>query len=160
VSASSRAPPTEEQVQEDLARLDAYRNQLNAMVQQHQYLSASRGDHLRAKESLEGLDRVGDSSELLIPIGGETFVRGQATPGQKILIGIGSGIVVELERPKVIELLADRLGKIDQATQELEGQIRSLDERVQLLAQRIDSVAQGSGASGRPGGASDDVGVN
>jgi prefoldin alpha subunit len=153
-------PVTEEQVQQDLMRLDAYRNQLNALVQQHQYLSASRGDHLRAKESLEGLDRVGDASELLIPIGGETFVRGQATPGGKILIGIGSGVVVELERPKVIEILADRLVKIDKAAQELEGQIRSLDERVQVLAQRIDSVTQGTGSYGGPGGASNDVGVN
>jgi prefoldin alpha subunit len=156
----SSPPNTEDQVQQDLMRLDAYRNQLNALVQQHQYLSASRGDHLRAKEALEGLDRVGDASELLIPIGGETFVRGQALPGQKVLIGIGSGVVVETERPKVIEILADRLVKIDKAAQELEGQIRSLDERVQVLAQRIDSVTQGTGSYAGPGGASNDVGVN
>jgi len=153
-------PVTEEQVQQDLMRLDAYRNQLNAMVQQHQYLSASRGDHLRAKESLEGLDRVGDDSELLIPIGGETFVRGLPSAGQKVLIGIGSGVVVELERPKVIEILADRLVKIDKAAQELEGQIRALDERVQTLARRIDSVTQGTGASDGSGATSNDVGIN
>jgi prefoldin alpha subunit len=154
------APITEEQVQQDLMRLDAYRNQLNAMVQQHQYLSASRGDHLRAKEALEGLDRVGDAAELLVPVGGETFVRGHPVAGQKVLIGIGSGVVVELERPKVIEILADRLGKIDQAAQELEGQIRALDERVRALAQRIDSVTQGTGSFDASGGASNDVGGN
>jgi len=153
-------PVTEEQVQQDLMRLDAYRNQLNALVQQHQYLAASRGDHLRAKEALEGLDRVGDASELLIPIGGEAFVRGQPAHDQKVLIGIGSGVVVELERPKVLEILADRLVKIDKAAQELEGQIRSLDERVQVLAQRIDAVTQGSGSSEASSGASNDVGVH
>ncbi|MCI4361067.1 MAG: hypothetical protein L3J91_05135 [Thermoplasmata archaeon] len=102
---ASAPPVTEEQVQQDLMRLDAYRGQLNQLVQQHQYLSASRGDHLRAKESLEGLDRVG-------------------------------------------------------AAQELEGQIRALDERVQVLARRIDSVTQNTGAFDAPGATSNDVGVD
>jgi prefoldin alpha subunit len=154
------APVTEQQVQDDLMRLDAYRSQLNQLVQQHQYLAASRGDHLRAKEALEGLDRVGDASELLIPVGGETYVHGHPAAGRKVLIGVGSGVVVELERPKVIEILAERLTKIDQAAQELEGQIRGLDERVQLLARRIDSVTQGSGSYETSGPASDDVGID
>ncbi len=155
---SAAAPEmTEQQVQEDLVRLDTYRGQLNAMLQQHQYLTASRADHLRARESLEGLDRLGDDGELLIPIGGETYVHGAATPKTKVVIGMGSGLVVELERPKAIEILADRLGKIDRATQDLESQIRTLEERVQLISQRIDRLSRGD--SGEPGAtAADDVG--
>ena len=68
--------PSEQEVQEDLVRLDAYRNQLNAMVQQYQYLSASRSDHLRARETLEGLERSKENVEVLVPLGGDTFVRG------------------------------------------------------------------------------------
>jgi prefoldin alpha subunit len=142
---------TEEQVQEDLVRLDAYRGQLNAMVQQHQYLQASRADHLRAKESLEGLDRANRAVELLIPVGGETFVRGAPANGTKVLIGIGSGIVIETERPRAVEMLADRLAKIDEAAQELEGQIRTLDERVQLLSRRLEALTPGGGSSGDAG---------
>src|SRR5579863_7493113 len=141
MSASGRPMAlTEQQVQEELLRLDAYRGQLNAMVQQHQYLQASRADHVRAKESLEGLDSAGRAVELLIPVGGETFVRGAPTGSTRVLIGIGSGVVVETERPRALEMLADRLTKIDEATQELEGQIRTLDERIQLLSRRLEAV--------------------
>jgi len=140
-------------------RLDAYRGQLNALVQQHQYLSASRADHQRAKESLEGLDRLGaEDPDLLIPVGGETFVRGRPTAGTRVLIGMGSGIVAELERPKVIELIAERLTKIDKASQDLEGQIRSLDERVQSLTRRLEAVTQGGAALDAGPSPSDDVG--
>ena len=152
------APPTEQEVQADLVRLDAYRNQLNALVQQHQYLAASRGDHLRAKETLEGLDRLVPGAEILMPVGGETFVRGAPSNGDKVLIGVGSGVVVELERPKVVELLADRLRRIDEAAQELEGQIRTLDERVQILGRRLESVTQDGRGPGPDGMAADDVG--
>jgi prefoldin alpha subunit len=147
VSAPS-APVTERQVQEDLARLDAYRNQLNSLLQQHQYLTASRGDHERARATLEGLDGVAAGGELLVPVGGETYLRGTPSTSTKVLIGIGAGFVVELERPQVTELLAQRVGKIDQATRELEGQMQTLEERIQLLSRRLDALARAT--SGAP----------
>ena len=145
----SATPPrmTEEQVQEDLMRLEAYRNQLNALLQQHQILSASRQYHLRARESLEGVDRIPANSELLLPLGGETFVRGSVDRSGPVLVGMGSGIVVEMERPKVTELLAERTARIEQALRDIEGQMSSIDERIQTLSQRLDSAARESGAS-------------
>ena len=151
------APPQEQEVQEGLARLDAFRGQLNAMLQQHQYLTSSRAEHVRARESLEGFDRTGDTPEVLVPLGAETFVRGQPVRSTSILIGIGSGLVVEMERPKASELLAGRVDRIDQAIQELEGQIRGVEERVNALSERLDRMTRG-GPSGGLGEADDVVG--
>jgi prefoldin alpha subunit len=137
---------TEQQVQEDLLRLDAYRNQLNSLLQQHEILSASRQDHVRARESLEGVDRAPAAAELLLPLGGETFVRGSVDRTAPVLVGVGSGVVAEMERPKVIELLAERTVRIEQALRDLEGQMTSLDERIQALSSRLDSIARESGA--------------
>ncbi|MCI4366491.1 MAG: prefoldin subunit alpha [Thermoplasmata archaeon] len=142
------SPPREEEVQEGLVRLDAFRGQLNAMLQQHQYLTSSRVEHVRARESLEGFDRTGDAAELLVPLGAETFVRGQPIRSQSVLIGIGSGLVVEMERPKASELLAQRVVRIDEAVQELEGQIRGLEERINALSDRLDRMTRGGSPSG------------
>ncbi len=144
------APPQdpEQRVQEDLYRLDAYRSQLNTLVQQHQLLSASRQEHLRAREALEGLERVDVKSELLIPLGADSFLRGNADPQAKVLVGLGSGVVVELERPKVSELLAQRLQRLDQAAEELESQIATLEERARVVSERLESMTQGSERSG------------
>jgi len=143
---ASPPPVTEQQVQEDLLRLDAYRNQLNSLLQQHEILSASRQDHVRARESLEGVDRAPAAAELLLPLGGETFVRGSVDRTAPVLVGVGSGVVAEMERPKVIELLAERTVRIEQALRDLEGQMTSLDERIQALSSRLDSIARESGA--------------
>ncbi len=132
-------------------RLDAYRNQLNAILQQYQILTASRADHLRARESLEGVERAEPGSELLLPLGGETFVRGSIVRDAPVLIGVGSGIVVEMDRPKVTELLAQRLKRIDEALREIEGQMTTLDDRIQILSRRLDDAA-------RTGTAGQDVG--
>jgi prefoldin alpha subunit len=143
---------TEQQVQEDLMRLDAYRSQLNALVQQHQILSASRQEHLRARESLDGVDRAPADSELLLPLGAEAFVRGSVDRAAPVLVGIGSGIVVEMERPKVVELLSERLKRIDQAVRDLETQMSSVDDRIQILSQRLDAIARSSAAGSDVGG--------
>lgn len=139
---ASRPEKPERQVQDDLVRLDAYRGQLNAIAQQHQILSASRQDHLRARESLEGIDRAESGTEFLFPLGGEAFVRGTVVAGSPILIGIGSGIVIELDRPKGIELLAQRVGRIDDAVTELEGQMGALEERIQQVSRRLETASR------------------
>ncbi|MCI4365965.1 MAG: prefoldin subunit alpha [Thermoplasmata archaeon] len=141
----------EEQVQEDLMRLEAYRSQLSASLQQHQMLTGSRAEHDRARESLEGVDQAPPDAELILPLGGETFVRGAVDRSAPVLIGVGSGVVVEMERPKVVELLAQRLVKIDDAIRELEGQMNTLDERIQLLSQRLESATRNP-SSGDVGG--------
>lgn len=128
-------------------RLDAYRNQLNAMIQQYQILSSSRNEHVRARESLEGIDRADPEAELLLPLGGEAFVRGSITRDAPVLIGIGSGVVVEMNRAQVAELLAQRVIRIEQAVRDIEGQMGNLDERIQLLSRRLDEIAR-SGPAG------------
>ncbi|EQD49600.1 Prefoldin alpha subunit (pfdA), partial [mine drainage metagenome] len=106
--------------------------------------------------SLDGIERAEDGRELLIPLGGETYVRGTVQRRTPILIGIGSGVTVELPREQVVETLAQRITRIDSATRELEGQIRTFEDRIQWLSQRLDALARGEPL---PSGAADtDVG--
>ena len=135
-------PPTEEQVRDDLMRLDLYRSQLSQMLQQHQMISASRSDHQRARETLEGLDRPDRETELLVPVGGDTFVRGAPKDTGHVLLGIGSGVVVEMERSKASEVLAERLVRLDQAGRDLEGQMHALEERITVLSNRLEALNQ------------------
>lgn len=155
---SSSPTDLERRAQEDLYRLEAYRAQLNSMLQQHQMLTASRAEHVRARETLEGLDRLSDGNELLVPLGADAFLRSNAVPRARVLVGIGSGVVVEMDRPQASELLAQRLKKLEEAGEELEGQIRTLDDRVQQISQRLE--AMGEGAADADGPSAGNVGRN
>ena len=148
--------PSDQEVQEDLLRLEAYRNQLTNLLQQHQLLSSSRADHDRARETLEGLDGLDAAREIVIPVGADTFVRGHADPRQSVMLGLGSGIVAELDRSRVVEVLHERGSRIDRTTRELEGQIRTLEERVEALSQKLDALSrEAASAAGEGGGAGD-----
>jgi len=142
-----------QQVEEDLVRLDAYRSQLSGLVQQRQLLAASRQDHARAQESLEGIDREDASAEFLVPLGGEAYVRGRLDRSAPVLLGVGAGVAVEMDRAKVTELLSQRLGRLDQAARELDGQIAALDERIQLVSRRLETASRSAEAGGDVGSA-------
>jgi prefoldin alpha subunit len=149
------APPkelTEQQVREDLMRLEAYRSQLTALAQQHAILGNSRQEHERARDSLDGIDRTEPPAEFLVPLGGEAYVRTTIPRTGAVLIGIGSGVAVEMDRAKASELLAQRIGRIDEAVRELEGQLRSINERAEMLSRRLESAARPSGAPDGVGG--------
>lgn len=154
--ASDARPVTEEQVRDDLMRLELYRNQLSQMLQQHQMITASRADHQRARETLEGLERTGADPELLVPVGADAFLRGSPRDSAHVLVGIGSGIVVEMERPKASQLLSERLARLDQASQDLENQMRALEDRITVLSSRLEALSQGAERAG-PGTASNNV---
>ena len=145
---ANHAEVADQRVQEELYRLEAYRSQLNTLLQQHQLLTASRTDHLRAREGLEGLNSTSPGTELLVPLGADAFLRATAVPNTPVLVGIGSGVVVEMEPPKASEVVAQRLVRLEEAAKELEGQIRALDERIQLISQRLDAMSQDRGESG------------
>ncbi|MFY9717824.1 MAG: prefoldin subunit alpha [Thermoplasmata archaeon] len=138
--------PSEQQVQEDLIRLDAYRSQLNGLVQQHQILIASRQDHLRARESLDGIDRSSASDEVLVPLGGEAYIRGRVHRDTPVILGIGSGVATEMDRAKAAEVIAQRITRIEQAVSEIEGNMGAVDERIQLLSRRLDAASRSARA--------------
>ena len=152
------AAELEQRVQDDLVRLEAYRAQLSQLLQQHQVLAASRADHLRARESLEGLERAGDASDVLLPLGGESYVHGRPDRTGPVFMGIGSGYVAEMERPKAVELIAQRTKQIEEAAGELEGQMRQLEERIDLVSRRVEALTARAPPEDR--GAPADVGLN
>jgi prefoldin alpha subunit len=146
---SSPSPEeVERQVQEDLMRLESYRGQLNQMLQQYQLLAASRNDHVRARQSLEGLERAPAGSSILLPLGGETYIEGHPDQSGPVLLGIGSGVVAEMERPKAVELLQQRTKQIEDAVGELEGQMRTLEERMNLISRRVEALSARAPGSG------------
>lgn len=153
---AGRALPADREIQEQLVRLEAYRNQLAAMVNQLQYLASSRVEHRRARETLEALERADGTDEALVPIGADAFVRATPRSDTKVLLGIGSGVVVEMDRPKASELVAQRTSRLDAASQELEGQVATLEERIEQLSRRLDRLS----AAAESGDAAGDVGRN
>lgn len=125
-------------------RLEAYQNQLNAMVRQQEMLRLTHADHLRARATLEEMDRMDPGREMLLPVGGDTFIRASPQGLDKVLIGLGSGVVVEIERAKGLELVNARILRLEKSEDQLGGQMKKLEEQATLLQQRLQAASEAS----------------
>jgi prefoldin alpha subunit len=131
---------TDEDMQNELARLEEYRNQAGALLRQQEIIRISIAEHQRARDTLEELERLDTGREILAPVGAETFVKVIPGSTERVILGLGCGFVVEVERVRGLEMLNERIGRLDRAQQEMVNQLQQLDNEAQALSQRLEAA--------------------
>ena len=105
---------------------------------QFSYVQAAIQDYVKAKITVEELSKADDGSEVLIPIGGSTYVTAVAKNTSKLLFDIGAGVVTEKTCEDTIKMLDKRIEKLQQ-TQE---KIASMVQQLQNEAAEVSDKAQ------------------
>jgi len=127
---------------EELSRymilIENYKEQLNSLDMQYSYLQAAIADYNKAKITLEQLIKADDGTEVLLPIGGSTFVNATAKSTSKVLFGIGGGIVTEKTSEDAIKKIDKRIESLQQTQEKLS----SMAQQLQTEATQISDKAQ------------------
>lgn len=129
-------------VQQDLYRLEAYREQLTALVRQQELLRMSLESHARAQETLEEMETMDEGREILLPIGAEAFIQATPRSKDKVLIGVGSGVVAELDRSKALEILSQRRSQLEKSETSLLNQVRKVESEANSIQTRVQAIYQ------------------
>ena len=116
----------DEELTKYMALIEQYKEQMNSLQTQSQYLQAAIVDYNKAKMTLEQLSNSDAGTEMLLPIGGSTFIDATAKNTSKVLFDIGGGIVTE----KTSE---DAIKKIDKRIEDLQKTQEKLMEMIQNL---------------------------
>jgi prefoldin alpha subunit len=127
---------------EELSRymilIENYKEQLNSLDMQYSYLQAAIADYNKAKITLEQLIKADDGTEVLLPIGGSTFVNATAKSTSKVLFDIGGGIVTEKTSEDAIKKIDKRIESLQQTQEKLS----SMAQQLQTEATQISDKAQ------------------
>ena len=126
---------TEEEITRNLALIEYYKEQLNAIDYQTQFMQAALADYYKAKITIGQLHKADENSEILIPVGGGTFINGSIKGASKVLVDIGAGLVTE----KTID---DALKKIDERIKNLQEKQEKLLSTAQKLQVESDELSQ------------------
>lgn len=127
---------------EELSRymilIENYKEQLNSLDMQYSYLQAAIADYNKAKITLEQLIKADDGTEVLLPIGGSTFVNATAKSTSKVLFDIGGGVVTEKTTEDAIKKIDKRIESLQQTQEKLS----SMAQQLQTEATQISDKAQ------------------
>jgi prefoldin alpha subunit len=120
----------DEELTKYMTLIEQYKEQMNSIETQFSYVQAAINDYNKAKITLEQLNNTEKDADILLPIGGCTFINATAKNPSKVLFDIGGGIVTE----KTSE---DAIKKIEKRTEDLQ----KTQERLFALMQQLQAEA-------------------
>ncbi|KYK23163.1 hypothetical protein AYK25_02155 [Thermoplasmatales archaeon SM1-50] len=128
----------EEEINRNLTLIEYYKQQLESIDLQLQYLQSTLAEYQRAKITVDQLHNVDDNSSLLMPIGAGTFINASLTNASSVLIGVGAGVVIEKNVDEAIVKLEERMKRIQE---NLERMV-SMGKKIQVDAEELSRKTQ------------------
>lgn len=111
--------------------LQARINMVNAVITDLTY----------ANMTLEGLENQKENTELLIPIGGNSYIKARLETPDKVTVGIGAGVSVEKTLQEAKEIIRKRLEDMEKSRASLQQQFSQVIDRINEDRERFEELA-------------------
>ena len=133
-----------EKAEEELRRLSMELRYLeqtaDALQQRISMVNAALTDINYANMTLDGMEKEKENSEMLIPIGGSSYVKVKLADTNKVIIGLGSGVSVEKTLPEAKTILKERLDELEKTMHAAQQQFSQVAERINSGRSRLESM--------------------
>ena len=140
------APVGDAELRRAVANLELVRAQMENLGRQEELLRITLEEVARARETLLRAKDAGEGSELLMPIGANSFVFGSLRDPGRVIVGIGSDVAIELPTDDAIGRLEARVKAIEEAERGLAARMQELsvaEEETSAKVQELYAKAQG-----------------
>ena len=135
----------DEELAKYLAIIEQYKEQMNSLEMQSQYLQAAILDYNKAKITLENLRKTKKDEDILLPIGGSTFINANLKNPSNVLFDIGAGIVTEKKAEDAINKINKKIEDLQKTQEKLLTMMQNLQNEsaeVSAKAQKLLSESQ------------------
>jgi prefoldin alpha subunit len=130
--------------EEELRRLSMEMRYLeqtaDALQQRISMVNAALTDINYANMTLDGIEKEKESSEMLVPIGGSSYIKVKLADTNKVIIGLGSSVSVEKTLPEAKATLKERLDELDKTMNSAQQQLSQVAERINSGRSRLESL--------------------
>jgi len=132
--------------------LKEYGQQAEVFANQLELMDNGRMEALAAIESLQALVEGGDGT-VLLQVGGGASVRAKIVEPDKVLLNIGSDVIVEKPNAAAVEYLKDRITELEASQKKVAEALDKLRNQMNEIAKRLEQgYAQAQAAAGAPAG--------
>ena len=132
------------QAEEELRRLSVEMRYLEqtaeALQQRISMVSAAITDLTYANATLQGIEKEKENAEMLVPIGGSSYVKVKLTDASKVIVGMGSSVSVEKTLPEAKDVLKERLEDLEKSLSSAQQQFAQVAERINAGRGRLESL--------------------
>ncbi len=132
----------EAELRQAMSTLEIFRAQLESINQNQQLVQISLEELGRAKETLVQYQKAKEGDEILLPVGGNSFVFAKVATNAKAIVGIGTGISVEKSMDEAIKTMDDRAAELMDSMKKLADRRMAIEEQASMLSQAVEQELQ------------------
>ena len=104
-------------------------------------ITAAVTDLKYAQTTMEALDKENEKSELLVPVGGTSYIRAHLDNPNQVIVGMGAGVSVEKTREEAKEIVKKRLEDLEKARATVQQQFGQVAEKINSDREKIETLA-------------------
>ena len=132
------------QAEEELRRLSMEMRYLEqtaeALQQRITMVNAAISDLMYANATLDGIEKEKENAEMLVPIGGSSYVKVKLADSNKVIVGMGAGVSIEKSLAEAKVTLKERLDELEKTMNSAQQQFSQVAERINSGRGRLESL--------------------
>lgn len=132
-------------VEEELRRLSVGIRVLEETAQALQsrmgMVNAVIKDLTYANMTLEGLEKNKAGSELLVPIGGSSYIKAKLHDSDKVIVGMGAGVSIEKSPQEAKGIVKKRLEGLEKTRMSLQQRFVQVEQKINEDRGRFEQLA-------------------
>ena len=112
----------------------------DALQQRISMVNAALTDINYANMTLDGIEKEKESSEMLVPIGGSSYIKVKLADTSKVIIGVGAGVSVEKTLSEAKSTLKERLDELEKTMHAAQQQLSQVADRINSGRGRLETL--------------------
>ena len=114
-----------------------------SLQQRLSMLNAGLTDLTYANMTLENIEREKENSQMLVPIGGSSYLSVKLADANKVIIGLGAGVSIEKTLPEAKVIVKERIEELQKTQVSAQQQLGQIAERINQDRNRMESLLAG-----------------
>ncbi|MDP7282298.1 MAG: prefoldin subunit alpha [Candidatus Undinarchaeales archaeon] len=119
--------------QQKYMQYNVCKQQAQGLMKEISVLNQTAQSLSTAKEVLLTVDAAKDKSEVLIPVGGNTFLKAKMDDTNNVLMGVGSDVVLKKSVSDARSSIDEQLANLNSAGDKLAGEMKALEDKMKVL---------------------------
>jgi len=140
----ARRAPAEDELRRLSVEMRYLEQTAEALQQRISMVNAAITDLTYANATLDGIEKEKENAEMLVPIGGSSYVKVKLTDSNKIIVGMGAGVSVEKTLAEAKVTLKERLDDLEKTMNSAQQQFSQIAERINIGRDRLETMLAGA----------------
>jgi len=133
----------EEEVRKLSMQLRYFEQTAENLQQRLSMLNAALTDLSYANMTLESIEQEKENAEMLVPIGGSSYISVKLADANKVVVGLGAGVSVEKTVPEAKAIVKERLEELQKTQVSAQQQLSQIAERINQDRNRMENLLSG-----------------